>query len=91
MSEAKKEIDEKEEFIPMELRGGLETLKNLPNRVLTLLWKVLGWKGLFVGLTVLMIWVGKIPGAAIPYVWIALVILILFGQKGLEFIKHLKR
>ncbi len=78
-------------FIPMERRSGWETFKNLPNRFVTLIWKVIGWKGLLVGLTVLMIWKDKIPQAAVPYLWAFIVLVILFGIKGLEFIKDLKK
>jgi hypothetical protein len=79
------------DFIPMELRGGWETFCGLPNRFVTLIWKVIGWKGLLVGLTVLMIWKNKIPQSAAPYLWAFIVLVILFGVKGLEFIKDLKK
>ncbi|MCF7947674.1 MAG: hypothetical protein K9M94_03645 [Spirochaetia bacterium] len=84
-------MEKEEEFVPMELRPGLETFKNLPNRFVTLIWKIIGWKGVFVSLTVVMIWAGKIPAAAVPYVWGFTILVILFDKQGLQFIKDLKK
>jgi hypothetical protein len=80
-----------EEFVPMEKQGGWTTFKNLPNRFVTLIWKVIGWKGILLGLTVLLFWFEKIPNTAVAYVWCFIVLVILFGQKGLDFIKELKK
>lgn len=79
------------EFIPMELRSGWETFKNLPNRLVTLIWKLIGWKGVMTTITTIMIWCGKIPESAVPYVWIALLLVVIFGEKALGVIKDIKR
>lgn len=75
------------EFIPMELKSGMETFKNLPNRFVTLIWKLVGWKGIMVGLTVWMILMGKLDS----YVWVVVFLLVIFDRAGLEFIKEIKR
>lgn len=75
------------EFVPMELRGGWETLKNIPNRLVTMLWKVIGWKGIMVGLTVWML----LRGTLDSYTWIVVFVLIIFDRAALEFIREIKR
>ena len=89
MKEVKTE--EIEEVLPMELRTGWETFKNLPNRLVTLIWKLIGWKGVMVGLTVALILTGKIADAAAAYIWAFVFLLILFGREGLKWIEKLKR
>ena len=75
------------DFVPMELRGGMETLKGMPNRLITLLWKLIGWKGVMVALTVWMVLMGKIDS----YVWAVVFVLVIFDRAGLDFIKELKK
>jgi hypothetical protein len=75
------------DFIPMELRSGMETLKNMPNRLITLLWKLIGWKGVMVALTVYMIMLGKLDS----YVWVVVFVLVIFDRAGLDFIKEIKK
>lgn len=81
----------KEEITPMEFRSGKETLLNIPNRIITLVWKVIGWKGVFVALTVILIYHEKLPDGSIPYVWIALMLIAVFGEKALDVIKDIKK
>jgi len=81
----------KEDWITMELRSGLETLMNLPNRFVTLIWKIIGWKGVIVALTVFLIYADKIKGSAIPYVWIAITVIVVFDKKALDIIGKIKR
>lgn len=80
-----------DEFTKMEYQDGLTTLKNLPNRVFTLLWKILGWKGILLSLTFVLTWFGKVPEGAVGYVWLLTMVLILFGEKGLDFVKEIKK
>ena len=75
------------DFVPMELRSGMETLKNLPNRVVTLIWKLIGWKGVMVALTVFLILAGKLDS----YVWALVFLLVIFDRAGLEFINEIKK
>ena len=75
------------DFIPMELKSGMETFRNLPNRVVTLIWKLVGWKGVMVGLTVWMINRGKLDS----YVWVVVFLLVIFDRAGLGFIKEIKK
>lgn len=75
------------DFIPMELRGGMETLKNMPNRVVTLFWKLIGWKGVMVALTVYLTLMDKLDS----YVWVVVFLLVIFDRAGLEFIKEIKK
>jgi hypothetical protein len=89
MEEIKNE--EIEEIVPMELQSGWETFKNLPNRLVTLIWKIIGWKGVMVGLTVVLIITGKIANEAAAYIWAFVFLLILFGREGLKWIEKLKR
>jgi len=85
------EVKKVDGFVPMELRGGWETFKNLPNRVVTLIWKLLGWKGVIVGLTVWMVLADKITEGAIPYVWISIALIVIFDKDALKIIKDIKR
>jgi hypothetical protein len=71
----------------MELRGGMETLKGMPNRLITLIWKLIGWKGVMVALTVFLLLQGKIDS----YVWAVVFVLVIFDRAGLDFIKELKK
>lgn len=80
-----------EEFVPMEFRSGWETLKNLPNRFITLIWKIVGWKGVMTALTFFLVLNGQIPESAVPYVWIALMLITIFGEKALDVIKDIKK
>lgn len=83
MSDEQKGID----FIPMEFRSGKETLKNIPNRLITLVWKVISFQGIVLSLGTWLVYQEKVES----YAWLLVVVLILFGRSGLDFIKEIKK
>jgi len=82
-----KEIIEK---IPKDM-GFKETVKDLPCRVVSLLHKFIGWKGLIVSGT---IWIGKLSLIApefFGWVWVVIAMMVIFDKKALDVIKEIKR
>lgn len=75
------------EFVPMELQGGMAMIKGMPGRFVALVWKIIGWKGIMVALTVWMLLQGMLDS----YVWVVVFVLVIFDRAGLEFIKELKK
>lgn len=76
-----------EEFIPMEFRSGKETLVNIPNRIVTLAWKVISFQGLVLGLATWLVFNQKIES----YAWIVVVLFVLFGRSALDVIREIKK
>ena len=71
----------------MEFRSGKETLKNIPNRVITLVWKVVSFQGLVLFLATWLVFEQRIES----YAWIAVVLFVLFGRSALDVVKELKK
>ncbi len=68
-----------------------EVLKDLPARLLRLLWKLLSRKGVILLLTIWLIKTKTFPTGSEPYVFGFVVLLVLFGIEGLKFLKDLKK
>ena len=75
------------DFVPMELRSGRETLVNMPNRVITLVWKLVSFQGIVLSLATWLVFRGRIES----YAWLVVVMFVLFGRSALDFIKELKK
>jgi len=69
----------------------LDALKYIPTRAFNAFSKLLGMKGIVLYATYYMITNDHIPDPAIAYVWIFIVLIIVFGRDGLQFIKDLKK
>lgn len=68
-----------------------EAVKYLPARVINAINKLLGMKGIVLAGTIYLIRGEMIPDPAVGYTWIFIVLITVFGEKALTFIKDLKR
>ncbi len=69
----------------------VEAVKYLPARVINAVNKLLGMKGIVLAGTIYLIRGEMIPEPAVGYTWIFIVLITVFGEKALVFIKDLKR
>jgi len=69
----------------------LEAVKYIPVRLINLINKLIGLKGVVLMITYLLFIQEIIPEAAIGYTWIFIVLIVVFGEKALTFIKDLKK
>ena len=69
----------------------LEVVKDLPARLMRLLWKIVSRKGVILILTIWLIKTKTFPVGSEPYVFGFVVLLVLFGIEGLKFLKDLKK
>lgn len=69
----------------------IEAVKYLPTRVINAINKLLGMKGIVLAGTIYLIRGEMIPDPAVGYTWIFIVLITVFGEKALTFIKDLKR
>ena len=68
-----------------------EAVKYIPVRFVNLVNKLLGMKGIVLVITYILFIQEIIPEAAIAYTWIFIVLIVVFGEKALTFIKDLKK
>jgi len=68
-----------------------EVIKDIPARLLRLIWKLLSRKGIVLALTVWLIKSDTFPEGSEPYIFGFIVLLVLFGIEGLKFLKDLKK
>jgi len=68
-----------------------EAIKYIPARIINAINKLLGMKGIVLATTIYLIKGEMIPDPAIGYTWIFIVLITVFGEKALVFIKDLKR
>ena len=68
-----------------------EAIKYLPARIINAINKLLGMKGIVLAGTIYLIRGDLIPDPAVGYTWIFIVLITVFGEKALIFIKDLKR
>ena len=68
-----------------------EAIKYLPARIVNAINKLLGMKGIVLAGTIYLIRSDLIPDPAVGYTWIFIVLITVFGEKALVFIKDLKR
>jgi len=63
----------------------------IPTRVVNMISKLLGMKGIVLAGTIYLIKKDHIPENAVGYVWIFIVLIVVFGEKALTFIKDIKK
>ncbi len=68
-----------------------DAVKYIPTRLVNLINKLLGLKGIVLAITYLLFIQDIIPEAAIGYTWIFIVLIVVFGKEALTFIKDLKK
>ncbi|MDA3814606.1 MAG: hypothetical protein PF570_10190 [Candidatus Cloacimonetes bacterium] len=68
-----------------------DAVKYVPARVVNAINKLLGMKGIVLAGTIYLFKKDIIPPDAIGYTWIFIVLIIVFGEKSLTFIKELKK
>ena len=68
-----------------------DAVKYIPTRLVNLINKLLGLKGVVLAITYLLFIQDIIPEVAIGYTWIFIVLIIVFGEKALTFIKDIKK
>lgn len=68
-----------------------EAVKYIPSRVVNAINKLLGMKGIVLAATIYLIRGDLIPDPAVGYTWIFIVLITVFGEKALTFIKDLKK
>jgi len=73
--------------------GVLETLKDFPNRVFTLTWKLVSVKGVALGICSLFIWRGTITGWEAVTLFVLTLLMVIGGreaEKWQRYFSHLK-
>lgn len=68
-----------------------DAVKYLPTRVVNAISKLLGMKGVVLISTIYLFQHQIIPEQAVGYVWIFIVLIVVFGEKALTFIKDIKK
>lgn len=68
-----------------------EAVKYIPARIINLINKILGMKGIVLAATIYLIRGDLIPDPAVGYTWIFIVLITVFGEKALTFIKDIKK
>jgi len=71
--------------------GFWDAIKYLPTRIVNAVSKLLGLKGVMLYITYHMIAKEYIPAEAVAYVWIAVMLIVVFGEKALNVIKDIKK
>ena len=69
----------------------LDAVKYIVVRFLNMISKIIGMKGVVLVATMWMIMKAYIPVEAVAYIWIVLMLTIVFGEKFLEAIQHIKK
>lgn len=68
-----------------------DAVKYLPTRIINTVNKLLGMKGIVLAATIYLIRGDLIPDPAVGYTWIFIVLITVFGEKALTFIKDIKK
>ena len=76
------------EYKDMKLR---DSIKYILPRLVNVINKLLGMKGIVLVCTIYLFKKDIIPEQAVGYTWIFIVLIIVFGEKALTFIKDLKK
>ncbi len=76
------------EYEDMKLR---DSIKYILPRLVNVINKLLGMKGIVLVCTIYLFKKDIIPEQAVGYTWIFIVLIIVFGEKALTFIKDLKK
>lgn len=75
---------------PQTWRAG-RIAKNLPQRLMLLLWKLVSWKGAFLAGYFFLTMTGRIPAEVVVWGYLVLFVLVVFDKKGLDVLKDLRR
>ncbi len=68
----------------------LETLKDIPNRVITLIWKLLSVKVMIMGASFWLVFDEKLEGWFAVVLLLVMALIVIFGRESLKFIEALK-
>jgi len=68
-----------------------DAIKYIPKRIVNMFNKLLGMKGVVLVSTIYLFQKDIIPEQAVGYVWIFIVLIVVFGEKALTFIKDIKK
>lgn len=68
-----------------------DAVKYIPTRFVNAINKLLGMKGVVLAGTIYLIKGEMIPDPAVGYTWILIVLIVVFGEKALTFIKDIKK
>ncbi len=68
-----------------------QAIKYFPTRIINLLNKLVGLKGVILAVTYILFHQKLIPEAMVGYVWIAVVLIFVFGEKALTVFKDIKK
>ena len=68
-----------------------DSIKYIPPRFVNAINKLLGMKGVVLAGTIYLIKGEMIPDPAVGYTWIFIVLIVVFGEKALTFIKDIKK
>ena len=68
-----------------------QALKYFPTRIINLMNKIVGLKGVILFMTYVLFKQHLIPEAMVGYVWIAVVLIFVFGEKALTVFKEIKK
>lgn len=68
-----------------------DSIKYILPRTVNVLNKLLGMKGVVLFSTIYLFQKDIIPEQAVGYVWIFIVLIVVFGEKALTFIKDIKK
>ena len=68
-----------------------EAFKYLPARIINLVNKLIGIKGVVLFTTYCLFKQELIPESAVGYVWIGVVLIVVFGEKALTVFKDIKK
>lgn len=70
--------------------GLIETLKDIPNRILTLLWKLFSVKVLIMIASFWLVFTGKLQGWFAVVILLVMALIVIFGRESIKFIEALK-
>jgi hypothetical protein len=67
-----------------------ETIKDIPNRVLTLIWKLFSVKVLILIASFWLVFTGKLEGWFAVVLLLVMALIVIFGRESIKFIEALK-
>ncbi len=70
--------------------SGLETIKDLPNRFFTLIWKMMSVKGEVLVMAFWLVVTGKVDGWHAVVLFLFSALIVIFGRDSLKWIEALK-
>lgn len=77
---------------PMERQGIWEIIKDIPRRLVSVVWQIIGSRKTYVLLlTAFLIMKGSIPESSVGYVWLVAIIFYIGGIEALKMISNIKK